>query len=31
MGAARPKDVSARADNTLHAHDFLHLAAQLGC
>jgi 2-haloacid dehalogenase len=31
MGAARPKDVSARADNTLHARDFLHLAAQLDC
>lgn len=30
LGAARPKDVSPHADNTLHARDFLHLAQQLG-
>ncbi|MFT4193497.1 haloacid dehalogenase type II [Ottowia sp.] len=30
FGAAHPKDVSPRADNTLHARDFLHLAQQLG-
>ena len=31
FGAARPKDVSADAANSLHARDFLHLADQLGC
>ena len=31
FGAARPKDVSADAADTLHARDFLHLADQLGC
>ena len=31
FGASRPKDVSPCADNTLHARDFLDLAAQLGC
>jgi len=30
FGAARPKDVSPRPDNDLHARDFLDLAAQLG-
>ncbi len=31
FGAAKPKDVSPRADNTLHARDIVALAAQLGC
>ena len=31
FGAARPKDVSPDAANTLHARDFLDLADQLGC
>jgi 2-haloacid dehalogenase len=31
FGHAHPKDVSPRAGNTLHAKDFLDLAAQLGC
>ena len=31
FGAARPKDVSPDAANTLHARDLLDLAAQLGC
>lgn len=31
FGAARPKDVSARPANDLHARDFLQLAGQLGC
>lgn len=31
FGAARPKDVSPAAANTLHARDLLHLADQLGC
>ena len=30
-GAARPKDVSPRAENTYHCTDFLDLATQLGC
>lgn len=30
FGATHPKDVSPHADNTLHAHDLLHLAQQLG-
>jgi 2-haloacid dehalogenase len=31
FGAARPKDVSARAENDLHSRDLLDLADQLGC
>ncbi|WP_439519913.1 haloacid dehalogenase type II [Hydrogenophaga sp.] len=31
FGAARPKDVSPDAANTIHARDFLDLADQLGC
>ena len=31
FGAARPKDVSPVADNTLHARDIVALAEQLGC
>lgn len=31
FGAARPKDVSPRADNDLHSRDLLDLAEQLGC
>lgn len=30
LGAGQPKDVSPQAGNTLHARDFLDLAAQLG-
>lgn len=31
FGAAHAKDVSPDPANTLHAHDLLHLAGQLGC
>jgi len=31
FGAAQPKDISPRPDNTRHARDFLALADQLGC
>jgi 2-haloacid dehalogenase len=31
FGAAKPKDVSPRSDNTLHARDIVALAEQLGC
>lgn len=31
FGTARPKDVSPRSGNSLHARDLLHLADQLGC
>lgn len=31
FGAARPKDVSPRPDNTLHARDIIALAELLGC
>jgi 2-haloacid dehalogenase len=31
FGASRPKDVSPRAANSLHANDIIDLASQLGC